>query len=97
MKEKGRKAIIESEIKKREELYKKIKQELIPLIVESIKKEEKVRGHISYWNLFNELVQTNAPGLAISDYERIIMELKEKRLIEREWSAGTCGGLKMVR
>jgi len=74
----------------REELYRKIKEKLTPLILKSIKDAEKVKGYKVYWKLYEELFDLF--GLIRDDYEIIISELELKeRLIQKRWSSGIGG------
>jgi len=75
----------------REKLYEKIKRILTPLILESIKSEERIHGYKRYWELYNEL---STIDLKMTDYERLINDLQEKKLVTSRWSAGLGGYLK---
>lgn len=93
MQEKREDRTIESEIKelvrKREELYRKIKEKLTPLILEITKDAEKVKGYKDSGKLCDELSDTF--GLMSKDYERIIIELSQEGLIKKRWSPGIGG------
>ncbi len=82
---------VRARVEEREELYESIKGDLTPLILELIKDSEKIKGHMEYWDLYHKLVDEF--GLTMSDYERIIGDLKEQGLIEKQWSAGIGGFL----
>ncbi len=72
-------------VKKREELYQTIKNKLKSFILDSIKKGDKGIGPKLYWNLFRELETTF--GLDLRNYERIIYDLSQANLIEKNWIA----------
>ncbi len=78
-------------VEKREELWGKIKEELTPLILKLIKEAEKIKGHMQYWDLHNKFVEEF--GFTLSDYERIIGEMKEQGFIEQGWRASIGGFL----
>lgn len=77
--------MIKKLVREREKIYKEIKKELTPTILKLIKREEKNRGGMGYWDLCGEL-ESMIRGLTTNDYERIIEELEEKNLIKKEWS-----------
>lgn len=77
--------VVKELVENREELYKKIKKELTPVMLKAIKCAEKAKGYKDYWDLFNELgVIFN---LRMDDYERIISELEKEGAIKKSWSA----------
>jgi hypothetical protein len=78
--------------KKREELYKEIKERLKPLILMSIQETEKIKGRKAIEELYDELSVT---GLERNDYERLIHELKKVDHIIEGW-APDMGGFLMT-
>lgn len=83
-------------IARKQKLYKRIKKKLMPLILKSIRDEEKVNGHKNYRKLYEEF--ETAVGLTRIDYEEIIYDLSmEEGIIENLWSERLGGFLKTVK
>lgn len=87
--------IIRKLVEEREKLYQEIKEKLTPIIFALIGEEEKKKGYAGYWEVFGKLKEKF--DLSVSDYERIIEELRLEGKIMKEWLAGIGGFLRIKR